>query len=87
MKKVYTKPLISVEAMNLDQPITAANCSANKDDIQILIDFGYFMADAPVTCSDTPYTDGDRVDSDGDGDLDAHDTICYHSNIQTAFLS
>lgn len=89
MKKIYTKPLISVEAMTLDQPI-AANCSADVADMQSLIELGYFGAnDRGVACGlyiledDTVDMDGDKV---GDFDFD-DDTICYHSNVQTPFLS
>lgn len=84
MKKVYSKPLISVEEMSLNQSIaTAVNCTADKDIMEILIYFGYFMPDS--TCS--VVGEGDKVDSNFDGVVDEHDTICYHSNIQTAFLS
>lgn len=84
MKKFYSKPLISVEAMTLDQPI-ATNCTADKDIMEILIEFGYFMDEPETKC--TAFGEGGKVDSDFDGDVDEHDTICYHSNIQQAFLS
>lgn len=73
MKKVYSKPLISVEVLTLDQPI-ALNCAANKDDMNSLIELGYFTE--KETC-------GSIIDAIDWGD----DTICYHSNIQQAFLS
>ena len=72
MKKPYSKPTITVGAIQLDQPI-AAGCTADFDDMRSLIELGYF-AD---TCS-LPV---------GDGTLPGYDTICYHSNIQTAFTS
>lgn len=72
MKKPYSKPTITVGAIQLDQPI-AAGCTANFDDMRSLIELGYF-AD---TCSIQV----------GDGKLPDYDTICYHSNIQTAFTS
>ena len=74
MKKVYTKPQVSVEALAMDRPI-AAGCIANSDDMDALIDFGYFGPnDRGIACG-LEYTDG------------GHDTICYHSNVQIAFLS
>lgn len=86
MKKVYTKPLISVEALTLDQPI-AANCNADFDDILSLIDLGYFGEnDRGYSCSSNLLPNG-GIDLDGDGESDWHDTLCYHSNVQTAFLS
>ena len=72
MKKPYSKPTITVGAIQLDQPI-AAGCTADFDDMRSLIKLGYF-AD---TCSIQV----------GDGTLPGYDTICYHSNVQTAFTS
>lgn len=67
--------------MSLDQPI-AANCDPTIfDDIEILMQFGYFMADLSCALNLLP-TGG----FDNNGDLE-HDTVCYHSNIQQAFLS
>lgn len=83
---MYTKPLIFVEALSLDQPI-AANCDpAIFDDIEILMQFGYFMADPSVTCGQNLLPTG-GFDNNGDLVADEHDTVCYHSNIQQAFLS
>ena len=73
MKKPYSKPTITVGAIQLDQPI-AAGCTADFDDMRDLIKFGYF---ADSSCS-KPF---------GDGTLPGYDTICYHSNVQTAFTS
>lgn len=73
MKKPYSKPTITVEAIQLDRPI-AAGCTANRDDMNSLIELGYF---ADSTC-------GILV---GDGTLPDYDTICYHSNVLTAFTS
>lgn len=87
MKKPYTKPLISVEAMTLDQPI-ALNCTADRDIMEILVSFGYFMNDAAISCDpNMMVSDGNKVDSNLDGVVDDHDTICYHGNIQQAFMS
>ena len=70
--------------MSLDQPI-AANCDpALFDVIQILMQFGYFMGD---TCSVKKLLPTGGFDNNGDGKADEHDTVCYHSNIQQAFLS
>lgn len=80
MKRVYKKPMISVEALTLDMPI-AANCVADFDDVQSLVDLGYFgQNDRGISCS---------IDYDDciDNELWGHDTVCYHSNVQTAFLS
>lgn len=76
MKRVYEKPMISVETLELDMPI-AANCLANFDDVQSLIDLGYFgNDDSGITC-DFVYNEVDF----------GNDTVCYHSNVQKAFLS
>lgn len=72
MKKPYSKPQIAVEALQLDQPI-AAGCIADKEDMKSLTGLGYF-GDESCTI---------RVDQIEWGD----DTICYHSNVQIAFLS
>ena len=74
MKKTYAKPQISVESMAMDHPI-AVGCIANFDDMYDLISFGYFGENnRGIQCA-FEYTDG------------GHDTICYHSNVQNAFLS
>ena len=73
MKKPYSKPMICVEELQLDSPI-AANCMANKEDMNSLIGLGYFYDEH--NCQR-------NVDVIDWGD----DTICYHSNVQTAFLS
>ena len=74
MKKTYSKPTITVGAIQLDQPI-AAGCSADADDMRSLMELGYFTAER--NCDITV----------GEGTLPGFDTICYHSNIQTAFTS
>ena len=85
MKKIYSKPLISVEAMTLDQPI-AANCDPEiKDVIEVLKQFGYFT-EAP-TCELYHLLPDGGFDTTGDGIADEHDTVCYHSNVQQAFIS
>ncbi|MBQ9082678.1 MAG: hypothetical protein IJY28_04165 [Clostridia bacterium] len=83
MKKAYGKPLVSVEVMSLDQPV-ALNCVADKDDIKSLMEFGYFMDGKNCTTNLLP---SGGFDLNGDGAADSHDTLCYHSNVQTAFLS
>jgi hypothetical protein len=83
MKKYYHKPLICVEEIALDQPI-AANCNANPADIRSLQEFGYFMEGRNCMVNLLP-TGG--FDHDGDLVADSHNTLCYHSNVQTAFLS
>lgn len=73
MKKPYSKPMICVEELQLDSPI-AANCIADKEDMNSLIEMGYFNGEHNCQIN---------VDAIDWGD----DTICYHSNVQTAFLS
>lgn len=73
MKKVYSKPLISVEVLTLDQPI-ALNCVADKEDMRSLMELGY-------------YTEKENCIINTDSIEWGDDTICYHSNIQQAFLS
>ena len=75
MKKPYSKPTITVGAIQLDQPI-AAGCTADFDDMRALIEMGYFTAEG--ACA---------IQIPGDGPIQGFDTICYHSNIQTAFTS
>lgn len=75
MKKPYSKPTITVGAIQLDQPI-AAGCTADFDDMRALIELGYFTAEG--ACA---------IPVPGEGSIPDWDTICYHSNIQTAFTS
>lgn len=75
MKKPYSKPTITVGAIQLDQPI-AVGCTADFDDMRSLLELGYFTAERNCT-----------IPISGDGNLPGYDTICYHSNIQTAFTS
>lgn len=75
MKQPYSKPIVIVEKYSMDMPI-AANCIADFDDMNDLIDFGYFGEnDRGLKCG-FEYVDGE-----------GHDTICYHSNVQNPFLS
>lgn len=73
MKRVYEKPMISVEALHLDAPI-ALNCVADKDDMNSLLEMGY-------------YTDSHNCSIDTDAIDWGNDTICYHSNVTQAFTS
>ena len=75
MKKTYSKPTIIVGAIQLDQPI-AAGCMADLDDMSSMIEMGYFTAEGACT-HPVP----------GEGPIQGFDTICYHSNVQTAFTS
>ena len=75
MKKPYSKPTITVGAIQLDQPI-AVGCTADFDDMRSLLELGYFTAER--ACG-TPVP--------GEGPIQGWGTICYHSNIQTAFTS
>ena len=73
MRKKYIKPMMAVEPLKLDHPIDA-NCNADYDDIRSLIDLSFFWDDCNFKWQDT---------TDGMG----HDTVCYHSNVRTAFTS
>lgn len=74
MKQIYSKPKISVEVLTLDHPI-AANCTADKDDVLSLMEFGYF-------------TEAQQCSTNFNNDMEwGNDTVCYHTNVQTAFLS
>lgn len=87
MKKVYTKPLISVEVMSLDEPI-ANGCTMDRNDVLDLISGDFFTAER--NCAYTLVeTGGFDITGDGIADIfnEGHDTICYHSNAQIAFLS
>lgn len=74
MKKPYVKPMITVERLMIDQPM-AVGCNADPDDMKSLIEMGYFTAE------------GNCSNSVGEGTLPGYDTICYHGNVQTAFMS
>lgn len=75
MKKAYSMPTITVEELQLDKPI-AVDCKADYDDMNSLIELGYFY----------DYCGELNVDLPGNKPPYG-DTICYHSNVQTAFLS
>ena len=94
MKKIYSKPLISVEELSLDQSIaTAVNCTASKADMQSLIRLGWFQAgyncDKHIIFGENGQGGYYDINKDNlpDFEDDYHDTVCYHSNITTAFLS
>ncbi len=76
MKKEYRKPFIYLESIRMDHP-SALACQADEDDMHALISLGYFTED--MNC-EFFYRD-DMLDGSG------NDTICYHSNVQAAFLS
>ena len=75
MKKPYVKPMITVERLMIDQPM-AVGCNANTDDMNSLLELGYFTEEK--NCS---------IKISVDGPVQGYDTICYHSNVQTAFTS
>lgn len=77
MKKAYSKPTLYVEEIQLDLPI-ASTCSANKDDMKDLIELGVFTEDRNCWCP---------IEEDGSIPGFPNTTVCYHSNVQTAFLS
>ena len=77
MKKAYSKPMIYVEVMELDQPI-AGTCSADKSDMIELTAQGWFtearQCNFKLTAENPTVQNGS-------------DTICYNSNVLTAFTS
>lgn len=72
MKRVYERPAVYVEAVQLDKPI-AMGCDADFGDIKSLIALGYFGKD--------------EYDCAIKNTNPKYDTVCYHSNVQTAFTS
>ena len=93
MKKIYKKPLIMVEELTLDQPI-ASNCDAERPIMESMIDMGYFGLGkaCDFLLFEKPGFTGLWQDTNMNGILDDNDdewgdTICYHSAVQTAFLS
>lgn len=78
MRKQYSKPRVSVEAITLDQPI-AAGCMANYADVQALLDMNVFL--------DTEIGKVGVCSWIFDEATMGNDLVCYHSNVQTAFLS
>lgn len=74
MKRVYERPAVYVEAMQLDKPI-AAGCEANKDDMNSIFQLTYFIE--YMNCEV-------KV---GEGTVPGYDTICYHSNVIKALTS
>ena len=77
MKRVYERPAVYVEAVQLDKPI-AMGCTASAGDMSSLLGLGWFSADRQCSIP---------ISSEDDGTLPGYDTICYHSNVQTAFTS
>lgn len=89
MKKNYIKPLICIETMSMDQPI-AVNCTANRDDMELLEMYGFFAPDSACTMwlGTGEEGDGGKIDWDRNNVWDdTHNTVCYHSNVTVAFLS
>lgn len=93
MKKIYKKPLIIVERMELSEPI-ALNCTASADDMQGLLAVGVFTRE--MNCTGGWLGTGDEgtggkwdLNMNGieDGWDTTHDTVCYHSNLTIAFKS
>ncbi len=73
MKRAYSKPSIYVEPIKIDMPI-AATCFADRADINALMMFGHFTEERNCTLSMDAIAWGDN-------------TICYHTNVQIAFMS
>ena len=83
MKKAYSKPQIHVESFLMDRPI-ALTCDVDRALMVELVFSGYFMEGK--NCSMKLLPNG-GFDFTGDGIADSHDTVCYHSNVQQAYLS
>ena len=76
MKRKYEKPMIQVETLELDMPI-AVGCTVDSEDMESIVEVsGYFMPDS--ICKKVE----DAILFPGE-----EDTICYNSNVQTAFMS
>ena len=93
MKKIYKKPLIMVEELNLDHAI-AANCTANREIMESLVnDFLGFTESMDCTFKfyekEGEYGLWQDTNMDGVGDttVPGSDTVCYHSNIGKPFYS
>jgi len=77
MKKAYSKPMIYVEVMELDQPI-AGGCDLPRSVYEDLVAMGYFGT--IETCGqDGAIPEGGLVYGDN--------TVCYNSMVQTVFSS
>ena len=76
MKRAYSKPSVYVEPIKLDTPI-ANTCMADRADMEALMMFQYF--DNEHKC----IIKLDEINEVKWGE----NTICYHSNVLTAFLS
>ncbi|MCI5700990.1 MAG: hypothetical protein MR308_11535 [Lachnospiraceae bacterium] len=76
MKRVYEKPMISVEELFLDAPIALTNCEADPEDMNSLMELGYFNPERSCTIVQ------DEIQWSS-----TNDTICYHSNVIKAFTS
>lgn len=75
MKRVYSKPTIHVEVMELDMPI-ASSCGSYDDSYE-LREQGWFVSD-----------DSCDFITDWMNDLGmTGDTLCYHSNVRTNLSS
>lgn len=77
MKRTYSKPVIYVEDLQLDSPI-ASNCDANKADMESLLELRVFTKE--MDCF-FPILETGELDEWG------YPTVCYHTNIDVAFLS
>jgi len=78
MKKNYSKPQIIVEAFTMDQPV-ARDCVAKYEDIESLIAMGLFGEQDIGTVK--------KCGMIYDEAMWGNDTVCYHSNVNRAFLS
>lgn len=73
--------------MLLDTSIANTTCDMNKNEVLDLMEFGFFMQSKNCAVNLVLSTGGFDFDGDGAADPGVHDTVCYHTNIQKAFLS
>ncbi|MCQ2507467.1 MAG: hypothetical protein MJ097_01605 [Dorea sp.] len=82
-KRPYVKPTMRFEAFDLERPY-ATNCMADKDDMNDLIELGYFTDE--MNCMFLEETREHPILAK-ETKKSGHDTICYHSNVIAAFIS
>lgn len=82
-RRPYEKPTIRFESFELETPY-ATNCMADEDDMNDLIELGYFTDQMNCTLVEgyNELPKAAKIIKKPD-----NDTICYHSNVIAAFTS
>lgn len=82
-KRPYVKPSIRFESFEFETPY-ATNCMADEDDMNDLLELGYFTDVMNCVFVEGLYENvkAARIVKKPD-----NDTICYHSNVIAAFMS